>query len=131
MTAPWIVRFPFIELATNRHARVAFLMPGVSVRLHAHRPGTAALLGDSLGAQLRRRRRDLGLTRAEGAAALGVYEKTLRWWEEDVREPTVGMYPAVIRYLEREPWPAPATLSDRLLAERVGGAVYRSKRAPT
>lgn len=93
-------------------------MPGVPVRLHAGRRDALPLFGDSLGVQLGRRRRDFGQTRVEAAALLGVYWKTLRWWEEGLREPTVSMYPALIRYLGREPWAVPTTVGEELLAER-------------
>jgi DNA-binding transcriptional regulator YiaG len=71
-------------------------MPGVSVRPHARRPDALPPIGESLGVQLARRRRELRHTRVEAAALLGVYWKTLRWWEEGVREPTVAMYLALI-----------------------------------
>ena len=40
------------------------------------------------------------------------------WWERDVRVPVVSFYPAIIRFLDGEPWPEPTTLPERLLAER-------------
>jgi hypothetical protein len=40
------------------------------------------------------------------------------WWERNVREPFVSFYPAIIRFLEYEPWPEPTTLAEALLAER-------------
>ncbi|TXI11718.1 MAG: transcriptional regulator [Rhizobium sp.] len=68
--------------------------------------------------QLRRRRHELGLRRVDVAAMLGTSWKSLMWWEQDAREPLPRFYPAIIRFLGREPWPHPATLSERLLAER-------------
>lgn len=93
-------------------------MPGVSVRLHTCRPDVRAAIGPSFGAQLVRRRRELGLTRAEAATALGVSWKTLMWWERNEREPFVSFYPAIISWLGYEPWPEPNTLGGALLAER-------------
>lgn len=74
--------------------------------------------GESLGAQLRRRRHELGLRRVDVAAMLGCDEKSLMWWEQDAREPLPRFYPAIVQFLEREPWPEPETLPERLLAER-------------
>jgi transcriptional regulator with XRE-family HTH domain len=93
-------------------------MPGVSLRLAGTRPDIAAEQGGTLAAQLRRRRRELDLTRAEAAKRIGVSYKTLMWWELGERSPAVHLYPAVIEYLGSEPWPEPTTLAGALLAER-------------
>ena len=102
----------------QRHGRVALLLAGIPVTLRGRKPEVRALEGDTLGAQLRRRRRDLNLRRIDVALLLGCDEKSLLWWERDVREPLVSFYPAIIRFLEREPWPVPATLAEELQAER-------------
>lgn len=47
------------DKATRLHSRVAFLMPGVDAALRAPKPEFATPPGDTLGAQLRRRRRSL------------------------------------------------------------------------
>lgn len=91
---------------------------GVAVRLHTRRPDCQYLPSDSLAAQLRRRRRELRQTRDQAAASIGVCPKTLRWWEENAREPSVGMYPALINYLGAEPWRPPTSPGERLLAAR-------------
>lgn len=88
------------------------------VRLTVPTPEYSRLVGDSLGARLRRRRRELGLRRADAAAMIGVDVKTLMWWERDVREPFVHAYPAIVAYLGYEPWAEPTTLAEALLAER-------------
>lgn len=93
-------------------------MPGVSVRLHTHRLDVRASVGPSLGAQLVRRRRQRGLTRAAAAAELGVSCKTLMWWERNEHAPYVSCYPAIIRFLGREPWLDPTNLGEALLAFR-------------
>lgn len=93
-------------------------MPGVSLRLHTRRPDAQAAVGPSLGAQLVRRRRELGLTRTEAATELGVSWKTLMWWERNEREPFVSVYPAIIQFLGHEPWPDPVNLGETLLAFR-------------
>lgn len=91
------------------------MSPGVSVVLKGVRPDVA---GDSLGAQLRRRRRELGLLRMEAAERMGVDPKTLMWWERDEKLPFVRAYPALITFLGYEPWEPPSTLAQALLAER-------------
>ncbi|WP_404979710.1 helix-turn-helix domain-containing protein [Caulobacter segnis] len=68
--------------------------------------------------QLRRRRHELHLRRIDVAAMLGTSWKSLMWWEQDAREPLPRFYPAIIRFLGREPWPQPVTLPEQLLAER-------------
>jgi transcriptional regulator with XRE-family HTH domain len=102
----------------QRHGRVALLLAGIPVTLRARKPEVQALEGDTLGRQLRRRRRDLNLRRIDVALLLGCDEKSLLWWERDVREPMVSFYPAIIRFLGSEPWPVPTTLPERLKAER-------------
>lgn len=102
----------------QRHGRVALLLAGIPVRLRGKKPEAQALEGDTLGRQLRRRRRELGLRRVDVALLLSCDEKSLMWWERDMREPVVSFYPAIIRFLEREPWPEPATLAEQLKAER-------------
>lgn len=74
--------------------------------------------GTSLGSHLRRRRRELGLQMIEVAERLGVDPKTLMWWERDEKLPFVRAYPALITFLGCEPWSAPLTLGEALLAER-------------
>jgi len=100
------------------------------VRLTAATPEHEALSGDSLGTRLRRRRRELGLRRVDAAAQLGIDAKTLMWWERDTREPTVSRYPAIIRFLDCEPWSEPLTLADALkCARRRRGLEIRSAAA--
>jgi len=53
------------------------------------------------------------------AAMLGCDEKSLMWWERDVREPLPRFYPAIIEFLGCEPWAEPTTLPERLRAERL------------
>jgi transcriptional regulator with XRE-family HTH domain len=95
-----------------------FLSPGVPLVLSGKRPDVEADQGDSLGARLRRRRRELGLRQDEAAKLLGVDPKSVMWWERDERPPIVSAYPAIISFLGSEPWPEPQTLGEALLAER-------------
>jgi len=73
----------------------------------------------TLGELLRQRRRNLGLTLERTARTLGVNLWTLMNWEHDRRIPTDRYYPALIEFLGREPWPAPATLDEKLRAARL------------
>lgn len=83
------------------------------VRLSALTPEALSVAGGSLGARLRRRRRELDLRRVGAAKQMGVDEKTLMWWERDEREPFVSAYPAIIRFLGYEPCQSHATLRRR------------------
>jgi transcriptional regulator with XRE-family HTH domain len=93
-------------------------MPGVTANLRALKPELAAEQGDTLGAQLLRRRRELGLRRVDAAKLLGTNLKSLMWWERNDHEPLERFWPSIIRYLGREPWSPPASIGERLRAER-------------
>jgi len=88
------------------------------VLLRARRPDFLRLIGDTLGARLARRRRELGLRQVDAAGLLGADAKTVMWWERDERLPFVRAYPAIITFLGEEPWADPASLAEALLAER-------------
>lgn len=108
-------RLPAASLA---HGRVAFLLPGVPVNLTTKRPDVIADEGDSLGAHLRRRRRERKWRLIDAAAEIGCDPKSLMWWERDAKVPFVHFWPAIISYLGYEPWPEPLTLGEKLKAER-------------
>lgn len=72
-----------------------------------------------LGAAIRSRRRELGLTQESAAAILKVNTWTVLGWEDRRRAPMDRYYPALIRFLGFDPWPAPRTLAERLRAERL------------
>lgn len=108
---------PFVASA-DPHDRVAFLSPGVLAVLRAAKPEVLRYSGDSLGAQLRRRRRELGIRQCDAARTMGADPKSVWWWERDGRPPLVHMYPALIAFLGCEPWPEPETLGEALRAER-------------
>ena len=50
---------------------------------------------------------------------MGVSEWTLMHWEHDRHAPMDRFYPALIRFLGREPWPEPKGLGEQLRAERL------------
>ncbi len=45
-------------------------------------------------------------------------EFSLRNWESGHRQPSDRLYPSLITYLGEDPWDEPATLGERLQAER-------------
>ena len=73
---------------------------------------------DDLARHLQVRRQILGHQRHQAARIVEVDSKTWSSWETGVREPFVHQYPAILRYLEYEPWPPPTCLAEALLAER-------------
>jgi transcriptional regulator with XRE-family HTH domain len=105
------------------------LLGGVTASLRAKRPEVVALEGESLGKQLQRRRRELGLQQVEVAAILGCHPKSILLWERDERVPADRMYPALIKHLGYEPWPEPQTLGERLRAERLRRGLSRKHAA--
>ena len=72
---------------------------------------------DDLARHLQVRRQILGHQRHQAARIVEVDSKTWSSWETGVREPFVHQYPAILRYLEYEPWPPPTCLAEALLAE--------------
>lgn len=72
-----------------------------------------------MGAQLKRRRAELGLFAKGAAAQIGVCEEALYKWEKGMCEPHAQLYPKVIAFLGYEPWPEPQTLGEKLRAERL------------
>lgn len=108
-----MLRYLFLHRRTFTVA-LRFVRPGVRVQLRATKPEILAERRDTLGAHLRRRLRELGMTRADAATILGADYKTLMWWELDEREPFAHCYPAIVNFLGFEPWPRPITPGDHL-----------------
>ncbi|HTK33769.1 MAG TPA: helix-turn-helix transcriptional regulator [Caulobacteraceae bacterium] len=74
---------------------------------------------ESVAHLIRQRRTALGLSQTAAAQMIGANVWTLLSWEAEKRRPTDRFYPAIIRFLGREPWPEPRTLGERLRAERL------------
>lgn len=73
-------------------------------------PTPAAVMEEptkSVGRLIRDRRQELGLSQAQAATQIGANSWTLLSWENEKRRPTDRFYPAIIRFLGREPWPQP------------------------
>jgi DNA-binding XRE family transcriptional regulator len=94
---------PLNPADANRLGPVAFLVPGVRVRLRATKPEFHCEQGDPLPAQLSARRRKLGLTTAEAAALVGVTQWTFGMWENHRQQPSARSRRAVARFLGRKP----------------------------
>lgn len=72
----------------------------------------------TLGEHLFRRRSLAGLTQAQVACQIGVNTWTYLLWETNRTAPTVRYWPALFTFLGYDPFPAPATLSERIAAKR-------------
>ncbi|WP_414694286.1 helix-turn-helix domain-containing protein [Phenylobacterium sp.] len=88
------------------------------LHLKARKPECERDECESLGARLRRRRRELDLTQSEVAERLGANLWSVLKWEQKGRLPSVEFYPAIIQFLGYEPWPEPSTLAEAHAAER-------------
>ena len=82
-----------------------------------------------LGAAIRQRRQDLGLTLENAARSFGVSPWTLMNWEHDRCVPTDRYYPILIRFLGHDPWPEPTTVAERLRAARLGRGLSQEQAA--
>ncbi|MDB5423866.1 MAG: hypothetical protein JWQ29_1282 [Phenylobacterium sp.] len=80
---------------------VAFLVFGVPVTLRASKPEFRCEQGDPLPAQLRGRRRGLGLTVAEAAKLVGVSQWTFGIWENGRQQPSVRSRRVIAAFLGR------------------------------
>jgi DNA-binding XRE family transcriptional regulator len=79
------------------------LVPGVRVALRATKPEFRCEQGDPLPAQLRARRRKLGLTTAKAAAPVGVTQWTFGMWENGRQRPSARSRRAIATFLGRKP----------------------------
>lgn len=99
------------------HGGVAFL-PSVPVRLKCLKPKEPESEPETLGEHLKRARRYRQLTQKEAAQRLGVNAATILNWEKARTRTPVEVTPAVLAFLGYDPFPAPKTLPERLLAKR-------------
>ena len=65
-----------------------------------------------------KRRLELQLTQNQAAERLAVKPWTVLNWEKDHTEPPIESMPAIIRFLDYDPFPEPTTIPERLLAKR-------------
>ena len=72
----------------------------------------------TLGEHLKKRRLILGLRQEDVALQLGVGPESVLHWEKGQTAPPISVIPRIIAFLGYEPYPAPETLSERMLAFR-------------
>ena len=94
------------------------LRPLVPLTLRFARPKAYPAQPKTLGEHLLKRRMEQGLTQAQVGRELGTDEWTVGNWEKDRTLPAVRYFPAIFRFLGYDPFPAPITLSEKLLAKR-------------
>ena len=88
------------------------------IRLNALKRKDSNFEPQTLGEHVRKRRLELGLTQKQAAEAFGVSPWTVLNWEKDHTEPPIESMPAIIRFLDYDPFPEPKSLAERLLAKR-------------
>ena len=88
------------------------------ITLKALRPKKDDLEPRTVGDHMRKRRCELGLSQKEVALRLGWSWRTVFNWENGKTTPAVKSIPAIIEFLGYDPFPHPASLSDRLAAVR-------------
>ena len=104
-------------------------MPYCKVRLSAKKPGSVSGKPQSLGEHLRHRRWELGLFQKDAAKRLQIDAWTLGNWEKDKTVPAVRFLPRIIAFLGYDPYPAPETIAETLVAHRRRHGLSRTKQA--
>lgn len=94
---------PLVSAISIRLGYLAILLPGIPVALRAGRPEFRCEKGEPLPAQLRARRRRLGLTTAEAARRMGVTRWTFGMWESGRQQPSGRSQQAITTFLGHEP----------------------------
>src|SRR5512147_702869 len=95
-------------------------LPSCHTRLIAPRPLPASSPKSlkTLGDHIRKRRLELGLLQCEVAELLGVGTSTIWNWESNARTPTYRYYGGIVRFLDYNPFPRPASLGEELVLYR-------------
>ncbi|MGD9729825.1 MAG: helix-turn-helix domain-containing protein [Gammaproteobacteria bacterium] len=100
------------------HLRVAFLQ-FVQVSLKALKYKETEFEPQTLGEHIKKRRLTLKVYQREVAERFGVDPNTILNWEKGLTaEPPIKVIPAILAFLGYNPFPAPITLSERMLAAR-------------
>ena len=99
----------------HRHGRVAFF-PFCRIVLKAAKSTLYPKELRTVGDHLKKRRLDLGLLQKDVAARLKVNDWTICNWENNKTVPAVRYLPRIIEFLGYQPFPAPQTLAEKLLA---------------
>ncbi len=72
----------------------------------------------TLGAHLKKRRRELGLLQREAAERMDILTETFANWEKDKTEPVAAQFRPVVTFLGYDPFPQPITLAERMDTKR-------------
>lgn len=73
---------------------------------------------ETLGEHIQKKRLKMGLMQKEVAELLRVNTWTILNWEKSRTKPPTASIPAIVQFLEYDPFPIPTTLPERLLAKR-------------
>jgi transcriptional regulator with XRE-family HTH domain len=84
----------------------------------------------TLGAHIKKRRRELGLLQREAAERMGIQRDTYINWETGKTEPVAAQFRPVVAFLGYDPTPAPQTLAERVKAKqrRLGASLAQVAR---
>jgi transcriptional regulator with XRE-family HTH domain len=93
-------------------------LPFAPVTLKCLKPKEPDLEPKTLGDHIRKRRRELGLTQKEAAERLGCCWSAVLNWEKGKRRPSMESIPAIIAFLDSDPFPPAISLSEQLAAVR-------------
>jgi transcriptional regulator with XRE-family HTH domain len=90
----------------------------VRIHLKCRKPKDYADEPQTIGEHIKKRRLETGLTQAQAAARLGVSASALLHWETGKKLPLPRMLGQLTSFLGYDPFPAPATIPERLFNER-------------
>lgn len=93
-------------------------MPFGPKLLKSLKPRPWALLPQTLGEHLRKRRLELGLWQRDLRIRFKLEKEAYANWEKDRCYPAMRHWPGIIEFLGRDPNPEPRALGERLLAIR-------------
>jgi transcriptional regulator with XRE-family HTH domain len=93
-------------------------LPFARVTLKCLKPKETDFQPQTLGEHIRKRRLELGLTQKDAARQLGCCWSALLNWEKGKRQPGIASIPAIIAFLDGDPFPQPTSLSEQLAAVR-------------
>ena len=93
------------------------LLPHVPVSIKSKKSLIPYIPPQHLGDHLRRCRNKRKLSQGEAAVLIGTQTLNISRWERS-KEPGIDAMPAILRFLGYEPFLAPKTLPERMLAKR-------------
>jgi transcriptional regulator with XRE-family HTH domain len=93
-------------------------LPFALVTLKCLKPKEPDFTPETLGEHVRKRRLEFGLTQKEAGDRMGATAVTVLHWEKGKTQPLVESIPAIIAFLDSDPFPPPTSLSEQLAAVR-------------